>query len=262
MVALDGRGIMAQEAVTIAQITDTHLFANSDQALKGVNTVRSLQAVIQRVQHRQPDVLLLTGDVSQDETLASYEHLRELIAPLGLPTYWIPGNHDRPELMMRMLSEAPFRREKSLQQAGWNGVLLDSRVAGEVGGELSQESLQELDEALRRYPDLPAFVALHHPVLDVGSAWMGEIGLGNAADLLAVIDRHPQVKLVVFGHIHQVFERQRQGVTYLGTPSTCVQFKPHSETFAIDDQMPGFRILRLWADGRFETAVERVPIKR
>lgn len=247
--------------MTIAQITDTHLFADSDQALKGVVTARSLQAVIQRVQQIQPDILLLTGDLSQDETLASYEHLRQTIAPLDIPTYWIPGNHDRPDLMTSILSNAPFRGEKTLQQGGWRGILLNSRVEGKAGGELSLESLQKLDEALWHYPELPAFVALHHPVFDIGSAWMREIGLGNAADLLAVIDRHPQVKLVLFGHIHQPFEQQRQGVTYLGTPSTCVQFKPHSEAFAIDDQMPGFRILRLGLDRSFETFVERVPFR-
>jgi Icc protein len=251
---------MTQAALTIAQVTDTHLFADPEQGLKGVITARSLQAVVERVRQLQPDFLLLTGDLSQDETLASYEHLREIIAPLSLPSYWIPGNHDRPELMVQVLSNPPFQSKKSLQWAGWHGVLLDSRVEGKVGGELSQASLQELNQALEQNPELPTFIALHHPVFDVGSAWMGEIGLSNAEDLLAVIDRHSQVKLVLFGHIHQVFEQQRQGVTYLGTPSTCVQFKPHSETFAIDNQMPGFRILRLWADGRFESVVERVSV--
>ncbi|WP_088892321.1 phosphodiesterase [Leptolyngbya ohadii] len=260
---------MISTGLTIAQITDTHLFENCDQALKDVTTarsaaggsaLRSLQAVLERVRQRQPDILLLTGDLSQDETQESYEHLRKAIVPLGVPAYRIPGNHDCPELITSILSDAPFRSEKLLRWGGWQGILLNSRVEGKVGGELSPESLQELDEALRRYPDLPAFVALHHPVFDVGSAWMREIGLNNAEDFLAVIDRHPQVRLVLFGHIHQVFEQRRRGVTYLGSPSTCVQFKPHSETFAIDDEAPGFRMVRLWADGRFETAVERVPV--
>jgi Icc protein len=82
--------------------------------------------------------------------------------------------------------------------------------------------------------------------------------LQNSEDLFAVLDRHPQVKLVIFGHIHQNFQQQRQDVEYLGTPSTCVQFEPQSSNFSLDNMQPGFRLLDLYPDGTWKTQVERV----
>ncbi|NJR64597.1 MAG: 3',5'-cyclic-AMP phosphodiesterase, partial [Leptolyngbyaceae cyanobacterium CRU_2_3] len=43
------------------------------------------------------------------------------------------------------------------------------------------------------------------------------------------------------------------------TPSTCVQFSPNSDEFAIDPEgQPGWRLLTLYPDGRYETVVQRV----
>ena len=87
---------------------------------------------------------------------------------------------------------------------------------------------------------------------------MDKIKLQNPDEFYAIIDRYPQVKLVLFGHIHQAFEQQRRGVSYLGSPSTCVQFKPESVEFAIDSIQPGFRLLTFNSDGTLETKIERV----
>jgi Icc protein len=91
---------------------------------------------------------------------------------------------------------------------------------------------------------------------------MDQIGLRNPDDLLAVIDRYPQVKLVLFGHIHQAFSTTRAGVQYLGCPSTCVQFKPDQPDFAIDQQPPGFLMLDLYPDGQFDSRIKRVNYQR
>ena len=81
---------------SIAQITDIHLFVDEKQELLGLQTTKSFQAVIEKLQHLQPqlDLLLLTGDLSQDGTPESYENIQNLLNPLALPTYWLAGNHD------------------------------------------------------------------------------------------------------------------------------------------------------------------------
>jgi Icc protein len=50
----------------------------------------------------------------------------------------------------------------------------------------------------------------------------------------------------------------RRGVRLLGVPSTCAQFLPHSEQFAIDPAPPGYRSLTLRADGSIATEVVRI----
>jgi Icc protein len=248
------------DTLLVAQLTDTHLFANAEQMMRGVMTVRSLQAVLEEVRAlaRQPDLILLTGDLSQDETKASYQCLWDCIAPFQIPSYWIPGNHDIFSTMQLVLKQSPFSGEKCFQQGGWNFVLLNSVLPGCVDGELSSESLDGLEEALREHSDQPTLVALHHPPAEIGSEWMDEISLRNPADLYAVLDRHPQVKLVLFGHIHQAFSGQRHGVEYLGAPSTCIQFKPLSRELAVDEVQPGFRLLQLYPDGNYTTMIKRV----
>lgn len=246
----------------IAQITDTHLFADETAVSNGFQTARSLQAVLEQVAalSPRPDLLLLTGDLSQDETLGSYRQLQAQIAPLGIPAYWIPGNHDQyPALMQQALCVPPFSTQKCFQQGGWNVVLLSSMVPNLVYGELSLDTLTWLEQQLQRAASLPTLVALHHPPLAIASAWMDTIGLQNRDALFAVLDRHPQVKLVIFGHIHQEFDEWRGAVRYLGTPSTCVQFVPKGDRFAIDgDRKPGFRLITLHRDGSYETQVVRV----
>ncbi len=244
--------------ITIAQVTDTHLFASNQETLKGVNTDQTLNLVIEKIKKLQPlpNLILLTGDLSQDETAASYHRLKTKLKSLNIPTYWIPGNHDKPQLMREILNEKPIFTDKSLIIGKWNLLLLDSTVKGEIGGYLSQDTLEWLKNELQGNKS-PTIIALHHPPLKVGSVWMDKITLENGMELIDLVKQYQQVKLVVFGHIHSVFDVKIEGVNYLGSPSTCVQFQPKSEEFAIDNQLPGFRLLELKDDGSFQTKVIR-----
>jgi Icc protein len=136
--------------------------------------------------------------------------------------------------------------------------MLDSVVPGQPGGHLRQAQLELLERSLSAHPDRHAMVCLHHHPVSVHSRWMDTIGVDNAADFWAVIDAHPQVRAVVWGHIHQDFHERRGDVELIATPSTCIQFKPGQEEFALDEAPPGYRWFRLHDDGRVETGVERL----
>ena len=75
------------------------------------------------------------------------------------------------------------------------------------------------------------------------------------------MDRYNHVKAVVFGHVHQQFEVERNGVQLLSTPSTCIQFLPNQVDFGLDTVMPGYRWFDLFEDGSIKTSVERVSEK-
>lgn len=249
-----------KKPLLIAQITDTHLSADPNQEKKGIATAKSLQSVIQRIEQLQPqpDLLLLTGDLSQDETPESYQHLYNWLSPLSIPTYWVPGNHDDASLMEQHLAQEPFFPHKSFQLGGWQFILLNSAIPGCVYGELSSQSLEWLEHQLQKASNLPTLIATHHPPLFVNSDWINNISLQNPDDLLAILERYPQVQLVIFGHIHQDFYHEHQGIQYFGTPSTGVQFSPNLQEFQIDSLPPGFRLFYLYPDGTWETKVKRV----
>ncbi|WP_299408259.1 3',5'-cyclic-AMP phosphodiesterase [Acaryochloris sp. IP29b_bin.148] len=247
-------------SLLIAQLSDLHLFATSDRELLGLNTFSSLEVVLQALKRLpiKPDQLLLTGDLTQDESDVAYQQVQALIAPLRIPTYWLPGNHDHLPTMQATFTDPIFQSHKSYRMGAWQFLLLDSSVPGKVYGALSAESLSWLHQQLEQCHPHPTLIALHHPPFSIKSDWLDKIGLQNSADLFAILDTHPHVKLVVFGHIHQQFEHQRHNVHYLSTPSTCIQFAPHSKTFALDQAQPGFRLFHLQADGTFATEIKRV----
>ncbi len=246
--------------LTIAQLTDTHLFADLNQQMLGCVTAHSFAAVLEALKAQLPlDGLLLTGDLSQDDSLESYRLLWEAIAPLQIPTYWLPGNHDQNRAACNaVLGQPPFSHSPSIRIGGWQMLLLDTQLPQQVQGRLSENSLDWLETQLDCSAQTPTLIALHHPPLPIHSPWMDAMGLENAADFLALVDRHPQVKVVLNGHIHQAFEQERNGVLYLGTPSTSMQFRPQTERLEIDEARPGFRLLRLFPQGQVETQVIRL----
>ncbi|MEG4323481.1 MULTISPECIES: 3',5'-cyclic-AMP phosphodiesterase [unclassified Microcoleus] len=244
----------------VAQITDTHLFAEIDRQWKGISTARTLQAVLDRLQQIQPppDLLLLTGDLSQDETPESYQRLVSLIAPLGIPAYWIPGNHDNIPVMTEILNQPPISPDKSWMLGNWQFLLLSSVEAGCDGGRLSPDSLQWLDSQLQQTGDRSVMIALHHHPLAIDCEIMDSMMLHNADEFFAIVDRYPQIKIVLCGHIHQEFQQQRGLVSYLGAPSTCIQLLPKTSGIVLDTIGPGFRSIELAIDGTWETKIERV----
>ncbi|XGV94453.1 MAG: 3',5'-cyclic-AMP phosphodiesterase [Leptolyngbya sp. BL-A-14] len=246
-------------ALRLVQLTDLHLFADGEYQLLGLPTTESFQAVLHQVSllQPQPNLLLLTGDLSQDGKPESYKRLHTALQLLGYSTYWLPGNHDRLLEMEECLAGGVISAQKSFQIGGWHFILLNSQVPGCVHGQLTGETLEWLEHQLNLAGELPTLVSLHHPPFTVGSDWLDSSTLQNPEALFTLLDQYPQVKLVLFGHIHQEYSRIRRGVQYLGTPSTSIQFEPYSSLFALDEEQPGFRILDLYPDGNWWTTVVR-----
>lgn len=247
-------------SLSIIQISDTHIQSDPEACFDEVDCAASLEAVLAHINtHEHPDIMLLTGDLVHDPDAASYQRLQHLLKPVRAPVYVIPGNHDEPDVMQQQLG-SPVRHDRVLEQGGWRVLLLNSWLQGEHAGHLHETELDWLDSELGGHADTPSLIALHHPPVSIDSPWMDAMGLQNGTDFLAIIDRHPQVAAVIWGHIHQVFESERHGVKLLGAPSTCVQFKPASEQYAKDDIAPGYRWLTLLPDGSLETGVKRVEV--
>ncbi|HEX5056744.1 MAG TPA: metallophosphoesterase [Gammaproteobacteria bacterium] len=245
----------------LVQLTDCHLYADPDAVHKGVRPGRTLEHVLRHIARRHSDLkaLLLTGDLSEDESAASYEWLKRSVLQFGVPVYAIPGNHDNSQRM-----HAAFAGQigigGTIGLSHWKIYLLDSTVPGETAGLLAQQELDRLRQELQRFPVTPTLVVLHHHPVPVGSAWMDRLGLRNGKALNSLLLQHPQVKAVAFGHIHQEFLENTGSVLYLGTPSTCIQFRPGSPLYAPDNLPPACRVFNLRGDGIFDTHVEYVPV--
>jgi 3',5'-cyclic-AMP phosphodiesterase len=245
----------------VVQFSDMHLFGDPDGRLLGVQTYESFLEVIRLAASRNgtPDFYLLTGDLSMDETEGSYRRLAGMLADLQAPTYYLPGNHDDLAIMQAVLGAhgEPFRPARSFVSGNWLFVLLDTHLCGEAGGHVSAEELSYLDEMLANHPDKYALVGVHHQAVPMNVRWLDEIGIDNAGEFLSMLARHANVRVVLGGHVHQELDCEHQGMRFLFTPSTCVQFKPRARDFAVDVLPPGYRWLTLGPDGSVATAVER-----
>ncbi|MCO5763393.1 MAG: 3',5'-cyclic-AMP phosphodiesterase [Gammaproteobacteria bacterium] len=245
----------------LLQISDPHLFADPEGDLLGQRTRLTLERVLTLAQGRldSTDRVLLTGDLSQDASPASYRYLAERCERLGVRCHAIPGNHDDPAEMALSLVGGAIDLPSQVDCGPWNLVLLDSHLPGSEAGHLAGAQLAALENALTARPESPALVVLHHQPLPLGSPWLDELVLDNGDDLFAILDRYPrQVRGVLFGHIHQAYDGERRGVALLGAPSTCIQFLPGSLDFALDTATPGYRWLELHPDGGIETGIERI----
>lgn len=247
-----------QRALRVLQLTDPHLMADPAGGLLGVNTRDSLDAVIAQVldDHGQPDLVLATGDIAQDATDDAYRLFGDKLEAFSCPSAWMAGNHDDSALLARIAAER-HADQRHIIEGGWQFVLLDTSVPGKVFGELADSELAFLEETLRQNSDTPALVALHHHPIEIDTEWMSPIGLRNRDAFWQVIDRFPQVKIVLWGHIHQELEQVRNGVRLLATPSTCIQFTAGSVEFSVENKAPGYRWFELLPSGEFSTEVDR-----
>lgn len=238
---------------TLIQLTDTHLGEAQGFRLWDLPAEALLQRVLEDVRARfpRPDLVVHTGDVTHDAGESAMRRVEGLLAALGAPVGWTPGNHDLPGVMGGMPSR--------FELPGWRVLLVNSRKAEAVEGLIDEATLAWLDDELR-VADAPVLLGLHHPPLATGTPWLDRIGLENADELWRVIGRHARVRAIIHGHAHMEQTTLRDGVLVLGTPSTNGQFRPLSENFALDVQPPGYRWLRLHRDGRLESGVVRVSL--
>jgi len=240
----------------LVQITDFHLNAVPATHSHASCPLRRLEAVIEAVNRECPDQVLVTGDISQDETAASYRLAVDALNRLDAPWAWLAGNHDQPMLMAKH-RELPGE----LSLGDWRVLMPATRVSGQPYGALGAAGLAWLNERLAE-DERPTVIAMHHPPMRVGSAWLDAIGLTDGEAFWDLIEAHEQVHAVFFGHVHQAFAGHRRvaggDVAVYGCPSTNRQFLPDAATFAIDEAgAPGYRVIDL-QDETLVTRIERV----
>lgn len=237
--------------VRVLHVTDPHLFAAADSSLRGTVTQSTFTAVLDHYRESGwiADLVAMTGDVIQDDTAAAYDRFISLIDPLGLPVYCVPGNHDVRPLMRAALSRPPFYYCDAVTIGNWLLTGIDSCLDEDAGGRVSNHEMARLEAQLSNTTADHVAICLHHPPLAMGSHWLDQVGLKNAEDFLALIAQCGKVRVALFGHVHQEFDELYESIRIIGTPSTCRQFQPGSDEFALDEKPPAYRRVELFADG-------------
>jgi len=245
-------------SLKILQVTDTHLYADASKRLAGLDTDHSLLQLLQfaRDSILPVDLVLVTGDLVHDASASGYQRLKKHLLTLNSQSYCIPGNHDFNPTMADNICCDSISTDALAKHGNWLLVMLDSTIPGKVKGHLSSDQLELLQSALKDHTEHHVLGSLHHQPVPLGSAWIDKLALDNPDDLFSILDQHHNVRGVLWGHAHQLYDSERNGVKLMGSPSTCIQFKPDQDKFGIHESPPGLRWLALLPDGNIETGVE------
>lgn len=248
-------------SISILQLSDLHILAASEDTMLGINTEHYFHACLEQAfaANQHFDLVLLTGDLAQEPCQASYRRILTSLEAYKTPCICLPGNHDDYELMQQVFNADSINCSKQVLLDNWQVISLNSQIPGDPGGRLSNEELEFLESCLSGNPGRHALIAVHHHCLESKSSWMDTMIIENSRELLAIVDKYPQVKAIITGHVHQVMDIKTASLRVLGVPSTCFQFTPGSTEFSVNDTAPGYRLIELYADGRVESEVVRLP---
>jgi 3',5'-cyclic AMP phosphodiesterase CpdA len=242
----------------IAQITDFHIKARGRLSYEVVDTGAFLERAVAALEalEPRPDVVLATGDLADFGRPEEYAELRRLLAPLEIPLYLIPGNHDERRALVAAFPE----HEYLVRDGTWLHYVvddypvrligLDTVVAGRPEGGLGPDRLAWLEARLGEERGRPTILFMHHPPFVTGIGHMDAQRLVDGDALRAVVARHPQVERVLCGHLHRAIQVRFAGTIASTAPSVAHQvaldLRPDGPS-AFTLEPPAFQ-LHLWRD--------------
>lgn len=185
----------------------------------GVEHPEAVPAALAYAQGEPPDLVVISGDVTQKGHRREFRAFRPWMDALPEPVFLVPGNHDVPyyDPMARVFY--PWRRFE--QETGHPAVDHELRAPGIMirgvntargwqarpnwsKGVIDLEQTRRAAEALRAAPDGDLrVIVVHHPLIEMtGAPMTGEVKRGDAA---AQIFADAGVDLVMTGHVHAPF---------------------------------------------------------
>jgi Icc protein len=238
----------------ICQLTDLHVRPDGLAANRVSETNMLTEQAFRVVAafKPQPDVVLITGDLTECGLVREYTNLSAMLGrTLSMPVYVIPGNHDRRENLRANLGHLagvttdPHFVQYAVEDHPVRLIMLDTLVPGANHGELSDTQLRWLDRTLTAQPNRPTLVGMHHPPFATGIPHMDKIALRDLEAFRTVIARHRQVERIVCGHHHRPIVGQCAHAIVSISPSVAHQveltFDP-SDPGAFNFEPPAFQL--------------------
>lgn len=187
---------------TLVHLSDLH-FGRVDEAL--------LDPLVESVHSAKPDVVVVSGDLTQRARTAQFRAAAAFLARLPSPQIVVPGNHDVPlyNVLARFLSPlGKFRRyiEPDLSPAHVDAeiAVLGVNTARSLvvkNGRINQEQVAALRAKLCTLGDgMVKVVVTHHP-FDVGEGVADKELVGRARMAMTVF-AECGVDLLLAGHLH------------------------------------------------------------
>src|SRR5690606_38545370 len=197
-------------------VSDLHL-VTPGETLFGMDPLRGLKHCIADInrEHADADLVIFAGDLTNDGQPEAYAALVEQIADLKPPPSFMVGNHDDRAAFLRafpnVTAESGFIHS-AIDIDGTRLILLDTLWPGHVDGQLCVTRLKWLDRQLETAAE--ALIFLHHPPFCIGIPSLDEGRFSEPQTLLALIQKHRNVRHIFAGHVHRLAHGSWQGIPF------------------------------------------------
>lgn len=231
-----------------AQISDIHISVLGDRydmlSGRSAGFLANILAALNRLEDL--DFVLFTGDLLDTAQETERDRFAQLLSTLTKPYYIIPGNHDRRNPGDTAgLTRRDFARHFNPQFAGrppgpeaqagyWSAAVspqvqligLDSPRDRDWGGEIDAAQQVWLENELAVHAAKLVILVVHHPFhalapIDHTPHWTKFV-CDNGPEMLALLDRYPQVKVVLTGHHHQAKIDRLGARLHIACPAVAV----------------------------------------
>jgi Icc protein len=208
---------MPDQSLRILHLSDTHLFGDASLHYGKVDTTAALQRVLTAFsQIRQLDLVVGSGDLSDDGSPGSYAALKAAIEPWasdrGARVVYAMGNHDQRAGFRQVLGDGhagrpsetpgPLDPIDGVSQLGpWRIVTLDSSVPGSGYGELDDDQLEWLGGVLASPAEVGTILVMHHPPVPASTSLLQALELHDPSRLAEIVGGS-DVRLILAGHYH------------------------------------------------------------
>jgi 3',5'-cyclic-AMP phosphodiesterase len=246
----------------LAQMTDFHVSTADSVFTTRYHTDERLAAAVAHLNRLdpQPDAVLCTGDLVDAGSAEEYRRLAEILAPLAIPAYLIPGNHDEREALRAAFPGHTYLPATdylcyAVELGPLRLLALDTNIPRESGGRLCDQRLAWLEARLAEDPQRPTVIVQHHPPMATGMRAMDGMGLDGADRQAEILARYPAVERVLCGHLHRPIVARFGGTIASTCPSTAHQVEldlREAGRLAVVAEPPAVQ-LHLWRDGRLVT---------
>jgi 3',5'-cyclic AMP phosphodiesterase CpdA len=206
-------------------ISDPHLVPAGER-LYELDPSQRLGACIADINehHNDAELCVINGDLTYRGDIASYEEVKKCLDTLKIPYRLLMGNHDERSAFLKVFPDTP-RDAQGFVQSTFESetarlVFLDTLASGYHYGELCEQRLAWLKEALADNPKKPTIVFMHHPPLTVGLKVMDMAFLKDAEKLAQVLSAYQNVHYLFCGHLHRPICGTWQGIPFCILRST------------------------------------------
>lgn len=189
----------------VLHISDTHFGTEIDAVVNALG---------QTVREVRPDLVLLSGDITQRARRGQFAAARAFVQSLDRPVLVVPGNHDIPlfNVLARVFNPygnyrralgvnlEPVFEDERLLVVGVNSTRPSRRKHGEVSPAQVQRVAQRLRMAS---PAQLRIVMLHHPVMGTKASDAPNLLVNREQAVPAWVDAGAD--LILAGHIHLPF---------------------------------------------------------